>query len=127
VDLTHHSYRTAALASQLATSVGAALTLVHITEGVGIYGPGGLRVDPIWRDTIVGLATKEMDALQQSLGAQAEAIIDSGNVLQLLNQVAERMKADLLVIGHSPVRGHLGDNGNGYAIIRESRIPVLSV
>jgi len=32
-----------------------------------------------------------------------------------------------LVIGHSPVRGHLGDNGNGYAIIRESRIPVLSV
>lgn len=127
VDLSHHSYRTAALASQLAASVGAALTLVHITESVEIYGPGGLRVDPTWKETIVGLATKEMDGLQQSLGIKAEAIIDSGNVLQLLKQASERTKADLLVIGHSPVRGPLGENGNGYAIIRESRIPVLSV
>jgi nucleotide-binding universal stress UspA family protein len=127
VDLSHHSYRTAALAAQLATSIGAALTLVHITDSVGIHGPGGLLVDPTWKETIVGFATKEMDRLQQSIGTQAEVIIDSGNVLQLMNQAAERTKADLLVIGHSPVRGHLGDNGNGYAIIRESRIPVLSV
>jgi nucleotide-binding universal stress UspA family protein len=127
VDLSHHSYRTAALADQLATSIGAALTLVHITESVGIYGPGGLRIDPTWKKTIVGLATKEMDKLQQSVGTKAGVIIDSGNVLQLTGEAAARTKADLLVIGHSPVRGHLGDNGNGYAIIRESRIPVLSV
>ena len=103
------------------------MTLVHITESIGIYGPGGLCVDPAWKQTIVGFATKEMDKLQQSVGTKASAIIDSGNVLQLLKQAAERTKADLLVIGHSPVRGHLGDNGNGYAIIRESQIPVLSV
>jgi nucleotide-binding universal stress UspA family protein len=127
VDLSHHSYRTAALAAQLATSIGAALTLVYITESVGIYGPGGLSVDPTWKETIVGFATKEMERLQESIGTKAEVIVDSGNVLQLLNQVAERTRADLLVIGHSPVHGHLGDNGNGYAIIRESRIPVLSV
>ena len=127
VDLSHHSYRTAALAAQLASSTGAALTLVHITESIDTYGPGGTRVDPKWRDAIVGLATKEMDALQQSVGTKAEAIIDSGNVVQLLNQAAQRTKANLLVIGHSPVRGHLGNNSNGYAIIRESRIPVLSV
>ena len=127
VDLSHHSYRTAALAAQLASSIGGALTLVHITESIETYGPGGMRVDPKWRDAIVGLATKEMDALQQSVGTKAEAIIDSGNVVQLLNQAAQRTKANLLVIGHSPVRGHLGNNSNGYAIIRESRIPVLSV
>ena len=127
VDLSHHSYRTAALAAQLASSIGAALTLVHITESIETYGPGGMRVDPKWRDAIVGLATKEMDALQQSFGTKAEVIIDSGNVVQLLNQAAQRTKANLLVIGHSPVRGHLGNNSNGYAIIRESRIPVLSV
>ena len=127
VDLSHHSYRTAALAAQLTTSIGATLTLVHITESVGAYGPGGLRVDPTWSETIVGFATKEMARLQQSVGTKAEAIILCGNVLQQLNQAAERMKADLLVIGHSPVHGRLGDNGNGYAIIRESRIPVLSV
>ena len=127
VDLSHHRYRTAALAAQLATSIGAALTLVHITESVGIYGPGGLRVDPAWEATIVGFATKEMDGLQQSLGTKAEVIIDSGNVSQLIGESAARTHADLLVIGHSPVHGHLGNNGNGYGIIRESRIPVLSV
>ena len=127
VDLSHHSYRTTALAAQLATSLGAALTLVHITESVGTYGPGGMRVDSEWREAIVGLATKEMDALQHTVGTNAEVIIDSGNVLQLLNQAAQQSKADLLVIGHSPIRSHLGNNGNGFAIIRESRIPVLSV
>jgi len=40
---------------------------------------------------------------------------------------AEQTKADVLVVGHTPGRSHLGDNGNGYGIIRESRIPVLSV
>jgi nucleotide-binding universal stress UspA family protein len=127
VDLSHHSYRTTALAAQLATSVGAALTLAHITESVGIYGPGGFRVDPAWKETIVGLATKAMNRLQQSVGTKAEVIIDSGNVSQLMGEAAARTNADLLVIGHSPVHGHLGNNGNGYGVIRESRIPVLSV
>ena len=47
--------------------------------------------------------------------------------MKLLNRAAEQAKADVLVIGHMPSGGHLGDNGNGYAIIRESHIPVLSV
>ena len=34
---------------------------------------------------------------------------------------------DLLVIGNKPMRGHLGENGNGYGIIVNSHIPVLSV
>jgi len=54
-------------------------------------------------------------------------IIDSGNVPQLLNRAAEQTRADLLIVGHIPGRSHLGDNGEGYGIIRESRIPVLSV
>jgi universal stress protein A len=54
-------------------------------------------------------------------------IIDRSNVPELLNRVAERTKVDVLVIGHIPGRSHLGDSGNGYGIIRESHIPVLSV
>jgi hypothetical protein len=45
----------------------------------------------------------------------------------LLSRAAEQTKADVLVIGHSSVYEHLGANGNGYGIIRASRIPVLSV
>ena len=65
--------------------------------------------------------------LQREVGTQAEVIIDSGNVPELLNRAAERAKADVLVLGHSPGRSHLGDNGEGYGIIRESHVPVLSV
>jgi nucleotide-binding universal stress UspA family protein len=127
VDLSHHNRHTASLAAEMAAAVDATLTLIHITADVEIWGPGGSYVDPVWQETIVGFAAKEIAKLQQDVGTKAEVIIDSGNVLELLNRAAEQTKADVLVIGHNPVRSHLGDNGNGYGIIRESHIPVLSV
>ena len=111
----------------MAAAVDATLTLVHITAGVEVWGPGGSHVDPVWKERIVGFAAKEIAKLQQDAGTNAEVIIDSGNVPELLNRAAKRTEADVLVVGHIPGRSHLGDNGNGYGIIRESHIPVLSV
>ncbi len=127
VDLSPHSPHTVSLAAQMAAAAGAALTLVHITVSVEMFGPGGSHVDPVWKEQIVGFASAEIAKLQQELGIQADVIIDSGNVPELLNRAAETSKADVLVIGHLPGRSHLGDNGSGYGIIRESHIPVLSV
>ena len=47
VDLSSHSPRTASLAAEMAAAVDATLTLVHITSGMEIYGPGGFHVDPV--------------------------------------------------------------------------------
>jgi nucleotide-binding universal stress UspA family protein len=127
VDLSPHNRHTASLAAEMATAVDATLTLVHITASVEVYGPGGFHTNPEWKQILVGIAEKEVARLQQDIGTKAEVIIDSGNVPELLNRAAEQTKADVLVIGHIPGRSHLGDNGNGYGIIRESRIPVLSV
>jgi nucleotide-binding universal stress UspA family protein len=127
VDLSAHNRHTASLAAELASALDATLTLVHITAGVEIWGPGGSRVDPAWREAIVGFAAKEIAKLQQDVGTEAEVIIDSGNVPELLNRAAARTNADVLVIGRIPGRSHLGDNGEGYGIIRESHIPVLSL
>ncbi len=127
VDLSPHSPHTVSLAAKMAAAVGAELTLVHITGSVDIFGPGGSHVDPVWKEQIVGFATQEIAKLQQELGTKADVIIDSGNVPELLNRAAETSKADVLVIGRLPGRSHLGDNGGGYGIIRESHIPVLSV
>ena len=82
---------------------------------------------PELKEELVGYASKEIAKLQQDVGTKAEVIIDSGDVHKLLNRAAEQCKGDLLVIGHMPSGGHLGANGSGYAIIRESHIPVLSV
>jgi nucleotide-binding universal stress UspA family protein len=127
VDLSGRSRHTASLAAEMAAAADATLTLVHITASVEIYGPGGPYVDPAWKEKIAGFAATEIAKLQQEVGTKAEVIIDSGNVPELLNRAAERIKADVLVVGHSPGRSHLGDNGEGYGIVRESHIPVLSV
>jgi len=127
VDLSPHSRNTVSQAAQMAAEFGARLTLVHITASVEIYGPGGSHVLPEWKETLVGSAANEITKLQQDVGTKAEVIIGSGDVHNLLNQAAEQSKADLLVIGHFPSGGHLGENGSGYAIIRESHIPVLSL
>ena len=127
VDLNYHSRNTVSRAAEMAAAVDATLTLVHVTAGAEIYGPGGSHVDPVWKETIVGFAAKEIASIQQDVGTKANVIIDSGNVPELLNRAAEETKADLLVIGHMPSGGHLGANGSGYAIICESHIPVLSV
>jgi nucleotide-binding universal stress UspA family protein len=127
VDLTPHNRHTAARAADMAAATGAKLTLIHVTSGVEVWGPGGTRIDPEWRDTLVGIAREEIAKLQRDLGTQAEVVIDSGNVPALLNRAAETTSADLLVVGRIPGRSHMGDNGDGYGIIRESRIPVLSV
>jgi nucleotide-binding universal stress UspA family protein len=127
VDLGPHSHGTAARAAQIATDFGARLTLVHVTAAVEIYGPGGLEVVTQLKDELVGFATQQIAKLKQDIGADAEVIIENGAVLGSLDRAVERAKSDLLVIGHLPPGGHLGANGAGYAIIRDSRIPVLSI
>jgi len=127
VELNAHSRHTVSLAAEMASAVDATLTLVHITGSVEIYGPGGSHVDPGWKEKLVGFAAEAIARLQHEAGTKAEVIIDSGNVPELLNRAAEQTEADVLMIGHIPGRSHLGDNGNGYGIIRASQIPVLSV
>ena len=127
VDLTPHSRNTVSRAAQIAAEFGAELALVHITAGVESYGPGGSHVVPEWKETLQGYASKEIARLQQDVGTKVQVIIDSGDVHKLLNQAAEQVKADLLIIGHMPPGGHLGENGSGYTIIRESHVPVLTI
>lgn len=127
VELNPHSRHTVSLAAEMAAAAGAALTLVHITVGVEDYGPGGYHVNPEWKAQVFGFAGKAIDELQRELGTNFQVIIDSGNVPEALNRAAEQTKADVLIVGRIPGRSHLGDNGEGYGIIRRSRIPVLSV
>jgi nucleotide-binding universal stress UspA family protein len=84
-------------------------------------------VVPKWKELLVGEATKEIAKLQQDLGTEADVIIESGHLHTSLNAAAAQAKADLMVIGHLPTGGHLGENGSGHSIIRASHVPVLSL
>jgi nucleotide-binding universal stress UspA family protein len=127
VNLNEHAVHTLRQAAQLADEFKARLTVAHVTGGVEMFGPGGPRVEPEWKEELVNDASKEIAKLQQEAGTQAEVIVESGNAPALLARVAERIHADLLIVGRTPPGGHLGEHGDAYSIIRDARIPVLSM
>jgi nucleotide-binding universal stress UspA family protein len=124
IDLSAHSQSTVQWAAQLAAQFGASLTLAHITAEVDVYGPDGFDFGPAWKEKLINSATQRVAKLQQEMGTKAKVFVESGDVPKLLNQAAKQTDADVLVIGR-PSRGRL--RATGYGIIRESRIPVLSV
>jgi len=48
-----------------------------------------------------------------------------GGVPRALHRAAQNARSDLLIFGRMPPGGHLGQNGDGLAIVRDSHIPVL--
>ncbi len=92
-----------------------------------MYGPGGSYVNKEWKEILVRGASEEMTRLQQDVGINAEFIIENGSVPKLMKEIAKHTKADVLVIGRSPLHSHLGANGQAYSVIREAGIPVLSI
>lgn len=128
LDLSSHSRATLCWAAQLAAEFNARLTLAHATAPLELTGRAGSYFAPEWRSVLVSQAREEMTKLQHSTGAEAEVIIESGEAPKVVRQAAEQVRADLLVIGRSPVTGIIGRlRTNAYAIIRESPCPVVSV
>jgi nucleotide-binding universal stress UspA family protein len=125
VTYSDHSRETLRWAAEVAAEFKARLTLAHVTPSVELYGPGGMYVDRPWRDELVAGASEQLAKLQQEMGVKAEAVIESGDSAEGLSRIASRIGADLLVVGCHASGGRLGSNG--YGIICESRIPVLSV
>ncbi len=125
LDLKAHSQTTIVRATEWAAEFGARLTLVHVTPGVEMYGPGGTYVDEKWKAMLVNTAMERMAAFQQGMGTHLEVLIVNGDVPGALQRAAKDAQADLLMVGCRPSGGRL--RTNGYAIIRESQIPVLSV
>jgi nucleotide-binding universal stress UspA family protein len=125
VDFNPHDRKTVSWAAQMAAEFGARLVLAHVTAGVESWGPGGSYVNRKWKEELIGDASERLADLQQDMGIKAEVFVGSGDAPQVLSQVVERTKADLLVTGCHPYGGRL--RTHGYAIICAVPIPVLSV
>jgi nucleotide-binding universal stress UspA family protein len=126
LDLSAHSAHTLTAARGVAAAFGASLTLITVTQSAETFGPGGAVVLPQWRETLQASAGAEMARLQRQQGSDLPVIIDSGSLSDALSRAVRDTQADLLIIGRLP-GGHLGQNGAGYALVRESTVPVLSI
>ncbi|HTZ16952.1 MAG TPA: universal stress protein [Dissulfurispiraceae bacterium] len=125
VDFTTYNQRAVSWAVQLASEFGARLTLVHVTPGVELWGPGGNYVNKEFKDEYVDYASRQMAEFKKEMGIKADVLIGSGDVPMVLGQAVRQTDADLLVTGCRPYGLHL--RTHGYAIICAVPIPVLSM
>jgi nucleotide-binding universal stress UspA family protein len=71
---------------------------------------------------------KEVEKAVAASGADAEIVIERGEVSTVVAAEASRRHADLLIIGRSPSPGVFGRlRAHSYPIIRQSPCPVISV
>jgi len=125
VDFTTHNIKAVSWAVEMTAKYGAKLTLVHVTPGVELWGPGGNQVVPELKKEYVGYSSRRMAEFQQEMGIKADVWIGSGDVPMVLGQAVKQTKADLLITGCRPYGRHL--RTHGYAIICAVPIPVLSM
>ena len=125
IDLSEHGRNTLSWAAQMASEFGAQLILTHIVADLDGYNAVEPHAMAQWQEALASSAAKRIGEIQREAGTSAPVFIDSGDIPKVLSRIALDQKADLLVIGRNPSAGHL--RGTGYGLIRESRLPVLSV
>ena len=127
IGLNADSERVLRYASQLAKAARANLTLVHATPANGpelaVQMDLEERLQSSKRE-----ASRRVEELQAATGSYAPVSIVFGSIKDALIEAARRLRADILVIGRSPLTGTLGRLRDlSYALARDAPCPVLSV
>jgi len=126
LDLGPQSSKALEWAAGVQGQFGAALWIVHAIVGAPPRPADSAETD--WRLRLEDAAREEIRRLQERTGVKAEVAIEAGDPPKVVCAAAERLSADLLVIGRGSARGVFGRlQINAYAIIRQSPCPVVSV
>ena len=127
IDLGLHSREVMCWAGGFAAEFGAHLTLIHAIPASATR-LGGFYFDPDWRTQLTRSAMERISFLREDRGIEASVAIEAGETPAVVGAAAETLKADLLVIGRgSTPRAHGHLPTNAYAIVRESKCPVVTV
>jgi nucleotide-binding universal stress UspA family protein len=127
IDLGPHSAQTLSWADGLAAEFKARLTVIHVVESLDPRTQD-YYFSPEWREHVMSKAKEDIEAVQQGIGSRAEAVLEMGDVAKSVSASAERLEADLLVIGRGAAASGSGRfRTKAYAIIRQSSCPVVSV
>jgi len=122
------SQRVLRYASQVAESVHANLTLVHVIPASGPDLPVELDLEERLQSAKREAANRRIEALQNAANSHAPVSMAVGPIREMLTEEARRLQADVVVIGRSPQSGVLGRLRDlSYAITRDAPCPVLSV
>jgi len=77
---------------------------------------------------MMGKAKADIETLLQDVESRAAVVLELGDIAESVCSAAERLKADLLVVGRGSAAGDSGRfRTHAYTIIRRSPCPVVSV
>jgi nucleotide-binding universal stress UspA family protein len=113
-------------ASELAQSCQANLRLVHAVVVDETRPEKYLEAD--LTAALVKMSREEIADIQQHAGTSLEVSVEAGAVSRVVRDAVKEFDADLVVSGRGKLHATFGRlRSNGYAIIRDSPCPVLSV
>ena len=113
-------------ASELAKSCQATLRLVNAVAVDETRPEKYLEGD--LNAVLIKMAREEIADIQQRAGTSLEATVEPGGVSRVVRDAAKEFDADLVVSGRGKLHATFGRlRSNGYAIIRDSPCPVLSI
>jgi nucleotide-binding universal stress UspA family protein len=133
VDLGPQSANALAWASTLQKEFDARLTLAHAALTMPQWARRAAPYhedapESSWSVTLRSAVQNELEQLRSDSEAAAEILVEAGEPAQVISETAQRLNADVLVIGRSSAAGARGRlRANAYAIIRQSPCPVVSV
>lgn len=126
VDLSAHSAKTLAFASQLAQDWQAELHVSHSIEVEDMKV--ALNFGSEWEQNAMNTARERLHVLRDDLKIACDVHVKVGEPAKVIPHLAESLGADILVVGRSmkgKAEGFL--RTNAYALIREAPCPVLSI
>lgn len=113
-------------ATNLSRCLGADLSVIHTSPG--LESVPGYPCEREWGLWLRKMARDDIRLLLDLAGATADIWLEPGRPLPAIPSVAERLHADVVVIGKSPRKRLLGDlRAMSYDMIRRAPCPVATV
>jgi nucleotide-binding universal stress UspA family protein len=126
IDLGQQSEKVLCWGWGLARETGARLTVVHAAPGLGESAMDFF--DESWRLTLTSRLRERVQQLQEKTGIEADVLVESGDPHKVVAAAANRLGADLVVIGRGVSGSLVGRlRAHAYEIIRLSPCPVVSL
>ena len=128
IGLSADSERVLRIASQLAETAHANLSLIHAIPAAQPGPPVQLDLEERVQSMEKQAARDRVRELQRVVGSHASVSIAVGPIKDALTETACRLQADVLVIGRSSQPGAQGRLRDlTYAVVRDAPCPVISV
>ena len=128
VGLSSDSERVLRIASQLAETAHANLSLIHAIPAAPPSLPVRFNLEERVYSLEMQAALDRMSALQSVAGSNAKVNVAVGPIKDALTETTRRLQADALIIGRSSQSGTQGRLRDlTYAVVRDAPCPVISV